>query len=162
MAYYCLKYSTKSQNKTEKELAMYIDAFNKAVSKPDNSAKKMILSMMIHLNQYQEIASPLASLYILNNSSVYYSHKFINVYIHTILSMLWDNQTEIVFRQSKSKYTTSSLLFDYIHRPNEFNNTCLHEYVSSYEKKNSAIWKRAIPSIPVIVGKAIQPDCIDD
>lgn len=83
MAAYLCKYTTKPQRRTENKVAFGLAAFSKAVRNigktpgvneftPREKGSRVLRSMLYTLTNPQEIAAPLAALYILRRSPFFY------------------------------------------------------------------------------------------
>ncbi|ETO82329.1 hypothetical protein F444_03511, partial [Phytophthora nicotianae P1976] len=99
-AAYVAKYCFKSQNPVENQLALSLAAFTRAVGKtkelpPDTSSLergyKMLGSMLYTVTNGQEVAAPMAALYILNKSPFWFSHEFVRVDLWRMLSKRGDS-----------------------------------------------------------------------
>ncbi|OWY96601.1 hypothetical protein PHMEG_00033094, partial [Phytophthora megakarya] len=91
---YIVKYCFKRQNPVENQVALSLAAFAKAASKmnclpadtsPMEKGYKMLGSMLYTLTNGQEVAAPMAALYLLNESPFWFSHPFVRVDLWRLL-----------------------------------------------------------------------------
>lgn len=117
-----LKYTTKPQNTLENPLAIHVHAFDKAYLKRGQSdtmikaGKRCIQSMCCALSKPQEIAAPMAALYLLRQSPFYTSTKFQKIFLNAFIdAMFSDDPIDVLLSASEgnSTYKPTSAVFDY-------------------------------------------------
>jgi hypothetical protein len=115
-------------------------------------AKKLMTQMVNSLTAKMEIGAPMASLYLLGNPDHYSSHRFVPFYWKIFVGIVqkcWNGEVEggweerVVVTKSKEKIVGVSPAQDYIHRPSEYENVCLYDWVRLY-RKDRIRRKRAI------------------
>jgi hypothetical protein len=163
MAYYCLKYATKTQKEVEDLLNWYIHKFQNACnyyplsSESDNlsNSKKRILSMTYAMTSKQEVAEPLACLYIIRQSPFYFSHEFTTINVVAVIKQIQNTSWMIpLVQKSDENYVYNNQLDIYLNRSSQCEDMCWYEFVSNYNK--------TIQSIPVLLGKKPSPDMDDE
>jgi hypothetical protein len=91
-----MKYTTKNQNEFENLVALHINAFDKRVSQESNllddvvvniKGHQRISNMICFLSLKQDIAVPMACLYLLRNGSFYKFHEFKHILFTS--NLLW-------------------------------------------------------------------------
>lgn len=94
IAAYVCKYCKKPQNSVENQLALSLAAFNKASVSADRLPSdapaetrgyRIIASMLYSLTNGQEVAAPMAALYILRDSPFWFSHDVLYVNFRQLL-----------------------------------------------------------------------------
>lgn len=116
-AAYVIKYCFKHQNPVENQAALSLAAFAKAVTKsnalpPDTSAMergyRILGSMLYTVTNGQEIAAPMAALYILHETPFWFSHEFVHVNLKVMLQK-HDDSVEVNVSQQADEDTQPSL-----------------------------------------------------
>src|SRR6202020_259932 len=109
--------------------------------KQKEKARPLITQIINSLTSKMEIGSPMASLYLLNNPDHYTSHKFITVYwkgyvreAMNAFQCIKDQDEDItkekvVLQKSQNGYVGLTSVYDYIYRPNKYNDICLYEWI---------------------------------
>jgi hypothetical protein len=148
MAYYCLKYATKSQKEVEDVLNWYLHKFQKACDYyPQNEgndnfivAKRRILSITYAMTSKQEVAEPLACLYIIRQSPFYFSHDFININVAAVINQIYSQTTRISMElHSEDMFVYVNQLTEYLQRSKHFADTCWYDFVATTTKKVETI-----------------------
>jgi hypothetical protein len=97
-----------------------------------------IRSMLCSLTNVQEVAAPRAALYILHDSAVYSSHKFVKLFLASIEKTLFDRgQLDVILTDSHLGLQTSSQYLDYVYHPDSLEDVGLLEYNQRWEKRRS-------------------------
>jgi hypothetical protein len=108
-AAYVLKYCFKHQNPIENQAALSIAAFAKAASKSNalpvdtplmERGYRILGSMLYAVTNGQEVAAPMAALYIINETPFWFSHEFIRVHLKAMLRKHTDSVEVNVSQQS--------------------------------------------------------------
>ncbi|KAG4044838.1 hypothetical protein PC123_g19736 [Phytophthora cactorum] len=94
--YYCCKYVTKPQNEVDSPAAIALAALNRRKEREslepsdDNSqiSRKCVASLAYNLTNRQEVAGPLAALYLLRESCCYSSATCVNLPLDSMLKQL--------------------------------------------------------------------------
>ncbi|OWZ23608.1 hypothetical protein PHMEG_0001460 [Phytophthora megakarya] len=119
-SYYVMKYSVKPQNDIENPAALHLHA-----------------SMCCTRSNGQEVAAPMAALYLLREAPFYASHKFAPLHLDSIVGALFNSEEDtVVLEQAREgMYKPTSVLTDYCCRPTTMENICLMEFKRHWKKK---------------------------
>ncbi|OWY98997.1 hypothetical protein PHMEG_00030086, partial [Phytophthora megakarya] len=150
---YTIKYSTKPQQDLENSMALNVHAFGKAIEgllqNPDDPValgRRRVLSMCCTLTNPDEVSSPMAYLYILNESAMYASHTLVKLHLFTVLRALFYKDQLLDVRLETDvngeNLTPSSVWLDHIYRQGTQENINLMSFVSQWERKKSNSGKR--------------------
>jgi hypothetical protein len=147
-------YSTKAQKPVENMITLYLNAFERASARPNESetpearGSGIVYSMLNAISNPQEICSSMASLYLLRGSPFYMSHSYENLSLDSGLievQGLLEVESTLDYSVKKNSYTPRvSSLIDYMHRPTLLNKLCYYDFVSSWSKSNSIPKKNAL------------------
>lgn len=142
-SYYMMKYCTKPQNEIENPVALHLHAYDKASSNCDELAdsfsagRKRIQSMCCTLSNGQEVAAPLAALYLLRESPFYSSHEFAALHLDSIVNVLFNDEQDTVVLEEVhgGAYKPVNVLIDYTCRPFVMDDVSLMEFKKCWEKQ---------------------------
>ena len=141
--YYICKYVTKDQKNVDCTTAVALASFHRRQYKeqleldhPDCTSlilsRRRVSSMIYTMTNKQEIAAPLASLYILRGSACYKSHSCDTLPLHQVIRQLCDAEdhscTLVEDTQESGTYTAVTILDDYMYRPSAFEDLSLYEF----------------------------------
>jgi hypothetical protein len=143
--YYCCKYVTKPQRQIDSTTAVALASFQRRLAKeivervseappPIADVRRRRVTSMIHsFTNKQEIAGPLAALYVLRGSCCYSSAMCAGLPLSDVLKQLessGDYGCTLVETQSAqdSVFTPASQLDDYIYRPDCTSESSLYEF----------------------------------
>jgi len=153
--HYCCKYVTKQQNQIDLHVAVVVAALIRrqdrehiefeAVGSQDRAvlARKRVAALMFNMTNKQEIAGPLASLYLYRGSCCYSSAKCAALPLGDAvrqLTMAEEYSCTLVNEsedQGSSKYHAVSFLDNYIYRPKCLHPANLYEFTMWYFKKKN-------------------------
>ncbi|RLN14065.1 hypothetical protein BBJ28_00016772 [Nothophytophthora sp. Chile5] len=146
LAYIC-KYSMKNQHPLENGIAYSLAAFNKAASKPSkvgpnvpaaDRGYKIFSSMLYTVTNGQEVAAPMAALYLLR-SPFWFSHEMTYVNMEKLLDKASPTQEIRVFAGSRGSDTfffdSLSVLEKYWQRSPEMENVNFATICEQYDLK---------------------------
>jgi hypothetical protein len=152
-AYVC-KYCMKKQNPVQNEVALSVAAFAKAASRADTlpsrstateRGRKILGSMLYTVTNGQEIAAPMAALYILRESPFWFSHEPVRINLEQMLKK--DGLSEEISVPAQLNVSISStttltrprtLLDKYWNRSSAIENESFIDFCELYESINSA------------------------
>jgi hypothetical protein len=112
------------------------------------SARSLMTKMVNALTAKMEIGSPMASLYLLGNPDHYTQHKFITFYWKNFVyeackaakdSNIEDKPEKVILNKNLGRYVGLSNVYDYIFRPNIYQDLSLYDWIRRCEKKNAQI-----------------------
>lgn len=181
-AFNMLKYATKPQKTLENPLAIYVHAFDKASSKRSpadgavDAGKRCIQSMCCALSKPQEVAAPLAALYVLRGSPFYKSADLVKVVLNAFVDFIFNNEpVEVMLSCSDTSatYKPTCSVFDYVYRPVSLEGISLMEFTRNWAKEKNlngqlfmrdhgqhnthSVHCRTVPAVATILGKRL-PD----
>ncbi|OWZ02958.1 hypothetical protein PHMEG_00025393, partial [Phytophthora megakarya] len=155
--YYCCKYVTKTQKRMDSMAAIALAAFkrreereqiemqNEPTIQNATMSRRRVGSMAFNVTNRQEIAGPLAVLYLLHGSCCYHSHNCCQLPLREILKQLkgeGEHSCQLVQRRdsegdaNRSKFRAVSVLDDYLYRPHLCDTLTLYEFVArSYRRR---------------------------
>jgi hypothetical protein len=138
-------YATKNQNKVEDMVTLYVNAFEKASKRTVNPeetdevrGRRTINSMLNTLTTPQDIAEPMAALYLLRGSPFYFSHVFSDLYISKAVKTrnAGDIEVSLSFDAVNSEFVSKvDQYHDYIYRPEALMDLCMYDFVIGYCKR---------------------------
>ncbi|KAF1774425.1 hypothetical protein GQ600_14797 [Phytophthora cactorum] len=149
--YYCCKYVTKAQKQTDSMAAVALAAFQRREEREENQrrdgsspetitvARRRVASMAFNVTNKQEVAGPLAVLYLLRGLCCYHSHNCCQLPRREILRQLRGGEDygcrlvrlhgSTEDRQSDT-FRSVSVLDDYIYRPHFCDAVSLYEFAA--------------------------------
>jgi hypothetical protein len=164
--HYCTKFVTKQQKRLDSVVVTALAAFrrrqeretisaslNEANSSDSLSvARKRVASMVYTMTNRQEIAGPLAALYLYRGTCCYESSSCSYVPLSDIVRQLASSEEyscNLVSgngEDGSSRYLTVSFLDDYIYRDDKLNQLNVYEFAMRYyRKKSRSTGKSALP-----------------
>ncbi|KAF6765470.1 hypothetical protein DFP72DRAFT_761944, partial [Ephemerocybe angulata] len=118
-----------------------------------NGARKVLLKMANSISSKLEIGSPMAAMYLLGNPDHYTGHQFVPFWwknyiahltkTHSVDQQAADGQDDdefcekVLLTKSNGKYVGWSNIDDYIHRPDEYQDVSLYEWIQCSIKSKS-------------------------
>ncbi|OWZ17209.1 hypothetical protein PHMEG_0008882 [Phytophthora megakarya] len=163
--YYCCKYVTKTQNQVDSVAAVALAAFwRREENEQEESdlrgehadrirrSRKRVAAMSYNLSNRQEMAGPLAALYIWRGSCSYTSAPCKKLMLYSIFALLFSDEEYscdlIATPMTRddcggSLYKTVSALDDYIFRPLQQENVNLYKFFMKYfRRKRTKLHRR--------------------
>jgi hypothetical protein len=153
--HYCTKYVTKQQKRLESVVVVALAAFRRRQEKEKAAitasepgcfdslakARKRVASMVYTMTNRQEVAGPLAALYLYRGSCCYESAGCSYVPLSDIIRQLCSKEEyacRIVNESDESgssRYLSVSFRDDYTYRPSQLSNLCVYEFAMRYFRK---------------------------
>jgi hypothetical protein len=152
--YYCCKYVTKNQKRLDSQVAVAVGALKRRQEREQIEftksgaqdrlvlARKRVACLMYNLTNRQEIAGPLAALYLYRGSCCYSSDSCQSLHVGDIIRQLTTKEyTCTLVKDSddhnSQKYHVVSSLDDYVFRSKNLQNVGLYEFTMWYFRKKS-------------------------
>jgi hypothetical protein len=149
--HYCCKYVTKQQKRLDSQVAVAVAALKRreereqiealTVGEPDRltSARKRVAGMVYCMTNRQEVAGPLAALYLYRGSCCYSSAKCMSLPLGDVIRQLTTSGeyscVNINEEEDESNFRAVSFLDDYVFRPSALEKVNLYEFTMWYFRK---------------------------
>ena len=120
----------------------------------EEKSRKLITNIVNSLTANMEIGGPMASLYLLGNPDHYTNYRFRPFYWRPYVNFNWkahnyttektrdedEDEDNVLLLKMKSEYVGYSPILDYIHRPTNYYDICLYDWMRRFNK--TKIYKR--------------------
>jgi hypothetical protein len=156
--HYCTKYVTKQQKRLDSVVVMALASFQRRQVRElqeecDDElhstswltkSRKRIASMVYTMTSRQEVAGPLAALYLYRGSCCYESSRCSFVPLHDIVRQLYASEeyscslVNSSNNEDGSRFQAVSFLDDYIYRPSKFERVNIYEFAMKFFRKKDA------------------------
>ncbi len=144
--YYCLKYVTKIQNAIDSVEGILMTCFEKRIDResthsqegpplsPVAAGRGRVNSMSVALCKMQEIAAPMAALYLRRGSAMYSSHDFAPLLLGQAMAVVQNLEHEITLvRTVSGQYMGSHQYNDFYYRHSSLVHMTLLEFVANIQ-----------------------------
>jgi hypothetical protein len=151
--YYCCKYVTKYQNQVDSVAAVALAAFRRREEREQiettkngvnfdgvTKSRKRVASMAFNLSNRQEMAGPLAALYILRGECAYSSTRCEKLPLYSILAQLsgrGDYNCDLVdvSDEGEPAYRPVGAMDDYVYRPSKQDEINLYQFCMKHFRR---------------------------